>query len=440
MGSIPIIRPNIMGQYTHKGQSAEQRAHLLAEQRERDAAFKRSLKAARAGRNHFARVLEELCASPEAPLTLTRPRDQLIQYGFKQLNVLSARKVFRDLLLHVLEEGCEALIEHPPYLHGLCHMAAKYKCLVRSPKGWSRPSRNMHKQFSSLLRHCFTHYPVPEFLDQAWCEPNARDARNWFTDIGNGRNIRESEGLPFVMTKRMAHQFLQAPGDLRVEEALRWAQVTGQFGDPRLARGIIPSRLGRMEFANEAYWSDAIRFFIRQPLMDPAKLSEVVDFLDDRLRAGAAIGLVGRTAASLVRLSDDWHRMAPRIAGTPIVREWIPCSIQGVGFTTGKEMDRVNWKVFELLTVHALTDEGRAMRHCVGSYAWSCVNRSTAIFSIAAEDAAGNIKRMATIEVSLKTMRVVQAKARQNDPIKSSVRAILERWSEREGLTISEHL
>ncbi len=168
-----------MGQYTHKGQSAEQRAHLLAEQRERDAAFKRSLKAARAGRNHFARVLEELCASPEAPLTLTRPRDQLIQYGFKQLNVLSARKVFRDLLLHVLEEGCEALIEHPPYLHGLCHMAAKYKCLVRSPKGWWRPSRNMHKQFSSLLRHCFTHYPGREFLDQAWCEPNARDARNW---------------------------------------------------------------------------------------------------------------------------------------------------------------------------------------------------------------------------------------------------------------------
>ena len=413
---------------------------MHATKAERELALQRVLHASGAGKNQLARTVAVLCADHKAVLERALPRDRVIQGAFARLESPSARQVFGALLLHLASEGCDGVLEHVPYVQGVAMLATKAKYFVRDPLAWQRPGRNMHRQFSSLLRHCLAHYDVPAFMDQAWCEADAQSARNWFIDIGRGYNIRHSRGLPFVLTKRMAHQFIHAPDDLRIEEALRWAQVTGQGGDDRLARAIIATRLGRNGFAHEHYWGGVVRFFIAHPLERNGKLSEVVDLLAHRLDAGEPVNIAGRTAASITRLSDEWHRTVIRAAGTLVDRRWQPSGLLEGAYTTGKAQERLKWKVTELLSLQALAAEGRALQHCVATYVTACSRRVTAIFSITAEDVLGNVERLGTIEVQISTSRVVQAKAKRNTQLGAAARAVLEKWAQREHLTINDKL
>ena len=429
-----------MGQYRHKGLSAEQRAVLCARQHERDQALQRALQASRTGKNYFARMLEMLCADPLVKLERAQNRDLVIQQGFQLIHAPKARQVYRALLLQLESEGCENLIAHAPYALGIAQLAIKFKYFLRAVEDWSRPGRNMHKQFSSLVRHCVAGYDVPAFMDQAWCEADAHDARYWFIDIGTGHNIRHSRGLPVTLTKRMAHQFLQAPSHLRIEEALRWAQITGGAGDERLAQAIIETRIGRNGFTHEDYWSIVIGFFLNHPFGEQRKRAEVVDFLANRLEAGEAVNVTGRTTASLIRLSDAWHHDINRMTGKVVDRQWNRSDLMDARYVTGKSQERITWKVTELLSLQALVDEGRALQHCVSSYGMACSRRVTAIFQITAEDAMGNVERSGTIEVQLGTSRIVQAKAKRNTQLSQKARAVMEKWAYREGLTINQQL
>lgn len=413
---------------------------MHAQRHERERALERALNDSRTGRKHFGRVVDMLCADPRMELARAQARDLIVQGCFQQMEALSTRVVYRDLLNHLDAEGCDNLLEHTPYLQGIAQLAMKARHFVRPFNTWTRPGRNMHRQFSSLLRHCLALYEVPSLLDQAWCEPGRHDARYWFIDVGAGYNIRNSRGLPIAMNKRIAHHFLNAPTELGIDEALRWAQVVGQFGDQRLARTITTSRLGRNGFVQEGYWSGVIRFFIQHPFMDANKVHEVVDFLTNRLEAGGPVDMSGRTATSLARLSDGWHRDLHRASGKVVDRHWQRSAIMDARYEAGKKHERIVWKVTELLGVQELVAEGRAMQHCVATYAASCSRRASAIFSVTAEDMLGNMERGGTIEVNLKTARVVQAKAKRNTQLKPAARAVLEKWARREGLGINEHL
>ncbi len=413
---------------------------MYARQHERDQALQHALQASRTGKNYFARMLEMLCADPVVKLERAQNRDLVIQQGFQLILAPTAREVYRALLLQLEAEGCEKLIAHAPYALGIAQLAIQFKYFLRAVEDWARPGRNMHKQFSSLLRHCLARYDVPAFMDQAWCDADARDARYWFIDIGTGHNIRHSRGLPITMTKRMAHQFLQAPTHLRIEEALRWAQITGGGGDERSAQAIIATRIGRNGFAHEDYWSVIIGFFLNHPFEEQRKLAEVVDFMAHRLEVGEPVGITGRTTASLIRLSDAWHHEINQNLGKVVDRQWKRSDLMDARYVVGKAQERITWKVTELLSLQALVAEGRALQHCVSSYGMACSRRVTAIFQITAEDTLGNVERAGTIEVQLGTSRIVQAKAKRNTQLKPQARAVMEKWAYREGLTINQQL
>ena len=76
----------------------------------------------------------------------------------------------------------------------------------------------------------------PPFMDHAWLGNGAgyvgdELCQQWFVHIGTGNNIRKADGLPFPLTKLMAHHFLQAPAEL-----LPWPPV-GRGGRRRSRRG-----------------------------------------------------------------------------------------------------------------------------------------------------------------------------------------------------------
>ena len=94
----------------------------------------------------------------------------------------------------------------------------------------------------------------------------------------------------------------------------------------------------------------------------------------------------------------------------------------------------------ELTESRKLSEEGKAMKHCVGSYAFYCAKGRSAIFSLRKYSGGILLDIMATIEVNISLQRIVQAKAKMNKPINEEAKRYMEAWAIHEGLAINPYL
>jgi hypothetical protein len=81
------------------------------------------------------------------------------------------------------------------------------------------------------------------FLDSVWFRGQTDEAakqQECYRALACGQSPRKLD-FPILLTKQMAHNFLQAPKDLLLEQALRWGQVRGLGGEARLA-GLFLAR------------------------------------------------------------------------------------------------------------------------------------------------------------------------------------------------------
>src|SRR5262249_17715703 len=111
--------------------------------------------------------------------------------------------------------------------------------------------------------------------------------------------------------------------------------------------------------------------------------------------------------------------------------------------------ERFCWTIRELLSSRELGEEGRAMNHCVASYARSCAKRHPSIWSMRVEDLRRNsVRRVMTIEVQNARRFIAQARGRCNRVPGArhtgfrlnQAPAILRQWAEQEGLTIPPYI
>jgi hypothetical protein len=170
--------------------------------------------------------------------------------------------------------GCGEIIA------GLLALASYHKAWMRPVEEWEPFGTSPLPRFSSLAWHLLASYPVPHFMTPVWFEGRSVEARRrqgWYLHIGSGRNIRTAD-LPLRYTKKMSHEFLQAPDHFTVEAALRWGQVRGLGGLKELALTISATRLGR-SFESEDFWITVAHFFVNHPELDLAQVGPVVDYL-----------------------------------------------------------------------------------------------------------------------------------------------------------------
>ena len=141
------------------------------------------------------------------------------------------------------------------------------------------------------------------------------------------------------------------------------------------------------------------------------------------------LSLKGWTVASLMRRVDEWkaHR-----TDTP-ERRLIRWARSGIGDYRREEDEGRAWTIRELLDSDELAAEGKAMAHCVATYAEYCTKGASAIWSLGIEGQ-GDRRRMLTIEVAPGTREVVQAKMKDNDDPDEASRALVEDWARQEGL------
>lgn len=412
------------------------------------------------------------------------------------------RRAFYDILMQVerYEDlmSCEPAIsrlgsiEGNTYLDAFAELARHHESWIRAPQEWQPDSHNARKKFSSLVRHLFTQYDVPTFMDAAWFQGQAESAhieQDWFLHICRGQNIRKAN-IPVHLSKMMAHRFLGAPDGLTVREALRWGQVVGQDGSELLAHAIIASPLGNT-FDHENFWSTVILYFVNHPMLDNAQVGPLIDYIthqkytpQENILPGGQIELgpppqpnfavKGRNIDKLITQMDDWHHQLAELPdapeeeqqtaeGTPRKRArrryhaWSSTSIRPYILEEGNDNNKATrtWTIQELLSTRELAAEGSAMNHCVKSYAKSCKHGQISIWSLQVLEN-GLRTRVLTIAVDSNSRKVNQIRGRFNmlpGQVKKSGQAaklenrekrylarsmeVLQRWISREGLTKS---
>lgn len=298
---------------------------------------------------------------------------------------------------------------------------------------WKPSSKRAAEQASDLAFYLFCQYEVPGFLYRAFYEQTGLLFINWFIHIGAGGKVKDLCNMPINFTQRMGHYFLQAPSKFSIPEALRWAQVKGMSGDDRLAERIAYSWIGTKPYADEDFWEAFIRIVVNGGLFNYDHLTEVIDYVRESKTQDRNYSLKGRTLQSLLRQSDEWHRRSIAIKG---VRMWNTCGIKGYKFEKKDEMILME----ELTGSKLLIDEGRRMKHCVASYVHYCEAGRTAIFSMRKYSMGIFIETLATIEVSLGTKRIMQAKARMNRKISDESMKHLTKWAGENELSMNPYL
>ena len=331
-------------------------------------------------------------------------------------------------------------------MKAVCHLAREKKHWLRPLTLWQSASHNADKQLASLLRHLFCHYEIPAFMDSAWSEEEDLH-RQWYRHLGAGKNIRTTGRLPINLTSSMAHHFLQAPAHYSINAALRYGQILALDGSPAMADACGQTRLVD-DFQHDEFSLSFFRFLAANPMLDPAWVGPIVDFLwqqkfEDRLvhlQSGevrnlgpesANLTLKGRTVESLLKQVERWHAaLGIGTKGKQGDVTWAPsATVKQFTFEEGTKEKLKTWRIRELLSTQSLRQEGTALKHCVVSYAQSCRSGQTTIWSLT-----DNEEKTLTIEVSPKLQKIRQVRGLRNRQATAKEKEIISRWAQVENL------
>jgi hypothetical protein len=463
---------------TANGFPRKLRKHRNVRARERDVRNDEALRAKlRERRAVVVNPIDEviaICDRRIAEHEITKPYLRRFFHGFHHVRrANSERYVDRSVLARVFRhldgvrakffDGADVIAslgatQGNSYVEALVAIVASRVHWRRAIEDWRPRSHNARRQFATLLRHLFVEYDMPEFFDVAWFEglgeTSARH-RLWYLRVGRGENIRHCD-LPLPYTKRMAYYFLKAPATATITQALRWGQVRGLGGDERLANVLLATRLGET-LENDDFWLTVVRWLIRHSMLDHEMIGPIVDFLHNQRFASQGMAYEGgrlvelpppqpnlsmkdRSPLTLLEQVNAWHRRLAR-DNSHQVREWKPSGIKGFEFLEGsRENDTLKvWSIRELLGSKALQAEGRRMRHCVASYAYSCERGSCSIWTVECESRAGVSKNL-TVEVRSDTRQIVQARGLANRMPTQREREILNRWASVAQLSIASYI
>ena len=248
--------------------------------------------------------------------------------------------------------------------------------------------------------------------------------------------------MPVPMTRGMCHDLLSRGGEPRLLHALRKVQVKAAGGDARLFRAWIATRAGRSLHTrvDEEFWQTVLAWLCANAMLPQAEISPLVDYIEHRRAEGPGFSMKGRSALAMIRAMRQWHgqlskekaaagRVFPASGLAPMDIDWSRRDVKGNRLTE-------IWHFREILDARTLADEGRAMGHCVYSYARSIENGQCSIWTATLKDNAGHWRRL-TIEVRQSQRQIAQARGRFNRLPEPRDMLALDAWATRNKLQVS---
>lgn len=374
----------------------------------------------------YIALVEKIYLEQNTPTRYNRSIESMLKEFFSKTSnkkYLWKRETFKRLLVHVYNQKCFALLRCYDSINVLHNISSFGNVTVRPIEEWKKISGNNNDQLSSLIRHCFARYDVPNFLEQVFYTSEKKQMF-WYVQLGKGKSVKNLSNMPVKLTSKMAHEFRNAPSYLTVNEALRYAQALGYGASTKVAKLIAFSRLSIIRNEDEAFWATVVQFFSKEENLEVNELNSIVDYLTFKYRENSSFSMKNRTYKSLISQSEEWHRNV-YLKQNGENYSWEPSGIKPLYFEEIVDNKKVVYKTEELLSSAALFDEGNAMKHCVAEYDEDCLEQSCAIFSLRKEVKGEPIKRLVTLEVGLLNFEIVQAKAVCNqEPDKKSLELI----------------
>lgn len=433
--------------------------HAMAEERDCRAAERHA--AARQTRLHKTpkAFLEAVCTGEIDPAKITRPAFHMVAHEITTAKRARAdRRSFLDMALTLLRHKDLVFgltVDETPLIRGLIKLHDRKALWLRPLEQWKPKSKNPERQLAELTRHLFDQYgDVPAFMDQVWLRTDQQGSRyrDWYAHLGRGNNVRTAKSK-VKLTKRMAHEFMKAPEDYTVEQAIRWGQMRAMGADKSMVNAVAATRLGR-SFVHEAFWITVLRFFADNPMLDTRQIGPIVDYLhaqrfqsqDVELRPGVwrreppqqpGLSMRGRTVDTLLRQVHDWHTALGKARQVPD-GAYAEAKIPDFHMQRGTSRNRQHWSIRQLRSAKELVRESEALRHCVSSYHWSCASGHCTIWSLSV-DSAGTSERRQTIEVA-RNGQIVQCRGLANRDPSPEERSVVEAWAAETGLKLATYL
>lgn len=336
-------------------------------------------------------------------------------------------------------EEIKKLIELPDYIEGW---------EIRNEKDWKATSYNIEKQKLSYLSHLYVKYPVPDFLFQTLLSYNDNKFKSnvpllveWFLLVGQGGSFRKEAKNYF--NKKEAHVYLNAPNNKSGVHNFWWAKCV-VAGVPESMIDILIERLFNHttiiynSIYNATYKYYVLFFSKYGKDIDKDTFTQIIDYISAMRRQGS-FSMKGRTLSSVIKMSNDWHRTQYKLSNGRYVA-W-----EGIDVKDWKCFYKdKNWSIKQLKNSTALYKEGQKQRHCVGSYAHSCANGTTFIFTMDSCPVMKGVstecyEKNITIEIS-NNRSIRQVRGKMNRHIHPQEEYVLRLWAGANGFTASRYL
>ena len=224
----------------------------------------------------------------------------------------------------------------------------------------------------------------------------------------------------------------------------------------KIADAILETRLVE-NFEDDDFWLSVIRFFIRNPMLDTVHINPLVDYIHNQrfenrvefVERGVAqelgpqqpnFTMRGRTVQTLLNDVDEWHRRLGREVKSGKL-QWTKSKVHDFKFIEGDKQSKNMkiWRITELLTSQELISEGRALNHCVATYANSCKNGRSTIWTLDCQTEEGT-EKLLTIELDQKTKTIKQIRGKRNRLATEKEKNVIYRWVDTEGLKVAAYL
>lgn len=370
-------------------------------------------------------------------------------------------------------------VEYPHAFVALLHIVDHESDFLRPIDTWIPKTRNAYQQLLSLIRHLFTKYETPTFLEKSFLSGDI-EGMTLYVQMGAGKSLKNYPYYPpnMIIHNKAAQYLYTTPDEMEFYVALRRIQVLYMGGDDYIFKGLMRSNILRERLTitrvngiittdKEEFWLTVMKFFIENTMIEPTKISEIVDYIDNvkyknqRVYDANGLGrtvdppqpgfsMKGRNPATLIDLSDEWHEQIARqnrhnrvIAGgrrggykpEPIQNyTWYGINLRDGEFKRGK--DKV-YRVHQLCSYYQLRDEGNYMHHCVATYAQSCSSGRCSIFSVRYFHMGMYVDTDATVEV--RNNQVVQIRGKYNRKPNDTTIEVIKEWASREYVGVSSY-
>jgi hypothetical protein len=245
--------------------------------------------------------------------------------------------------------------------------------------------------------------------------------------------IQEGKGFydllkPF-MTKKEIYFFIFKSNSVRIEDAA----LEGKLLNLQAEQKVIDWATNRTYQIQEK----EVFLFIEYLIKKNVSFSEIQEFYDyfyaiKRNRIEVRIDdkyilitdFLKRDVNTIRQASNEWHIMQTKLKKSEI-------AIWEKKFETFEEEKGQNiFSFVELNTTRQLLNEGRTMKHCVGSYASRCINGETRIVSIKKDG-------LSYLTLELNRNAIIQAKLKANNIPDRNDHELINKFADKYDLKVS---